>query len=181
MHEREKLEEAKYFYSRMVEEQTKVNNFKFNLSAFLSSSRSVLQYALEEAKKIRGGQKWYDNFMSNSPILRFFKDKRDINIHTEPIEPQKIFAVTIVETMALSDSVSVILRNKNGKVKQRGGSKPHIRSENEKVDTKPATVQVKYNFTDWNGKEDVLMLSHKYIQELEKMVRDGIGKGFIKG
>lgn len=181
MHEKAKLDEAKYFYDRMVEEQSNVKDFKCNLSAFLSSSRSVLQYALGEAKKIRGGQKWYDSFISSSPILRFFKDKRDINIHTEPIEPQKDYSAAMVETMSISDSVSVVLTDKNGRVKQRAGSKPQIGAEGEKADKKPAIIQVKYNFTDWSGKEDILMLCQKYIQEIEKMVNDGIRKGFIKG
>lgn len=50
MFEQEKLKEAKYFYSRMKEErgQEDRESFKYNLSAFLSVARSVLQYALKE-------------------------------------------------------------------------------------------------------------------------------------
>jgi len=39
-----KLEEAKYFFLRMKEELCNRQSFVFNLSAFLSASRSVLQY-----------------------------------------------------------------------------------------------------------------------------------------
>jgi hypothetical protein len=66
MHEKAKLNEAQYFYSRMVEEQNNVENFKYNLSAFLLSSRSELHYALGEAKTIAKGQNWHDTIVSSS-------------------------------------------------------------------------------------------------------------------
>ena len=81
MYELKKLNEAKYFLKRMIEETNQIDHFIFNLSAFLSSSRSILQYALEELKTKQGGQKWYNQYMTNEAMFRFFKDKRDINIH----------------------------------------------------------------------------------------------------
>ena len=50
MNEYTKLKEAQYFNSEMVKKQLNRDSFNYNLSAFLSSARSILQYALEEAK-----------------------------------------------------------------------------------------------------------------------------------
>ena len=179
MHEKAKLAEAKYFYSRMVEEQTNVESFTCNLSAFLSSSRSVLQYALEEAKNIKGGQIWYDSLMLNSPILRFFKDKRDINIHREPVLPAKNYTLTVTETILFSESVLITNTVKDEKTKEVSIA-PNPKSEDKKGQPTPATIQIKYIFDDWRGNEDVLTLSQKYVQELENLVNDGMNKGFIK-
>jgi hypothetical protein len=45
-----KLAEAEYFYGRMQAERYNDAAFLHNLSAFLAAARSVLQYALKEAK-----------------------------------------------------------------------------------------------------------------------------------
>ncbi len=84
MHERKKFREAEYFYSKMIEGQGHRENFTYNLSAFLSSARSVLQYALNEVKAKTGGKKWYDDRISASAVMKFFKDKRDINSTPNP-------------------------------------------------------------------------------------------------
>jgi hypothetical protein len=49
MNEKEKLGEASYFYTKMIEEQEDKDAFRFNLSTPPSSARSVRQYAKKEA------------------------------------------------------------------------------------------------------------------------------------
>jgi len=94
----QKLAEAKYFYDRMVEIQNTVvshnrEHFIYSFSAFLSASRSVLQYMCREIEQKKDlvakqeAKKWYDGKMTASQNLKFFKGKRDINIHTTPIMP----------------------------------------------------------------------------------------------
>ena len=62
MHERSKIEEARYFL-RQLEATGRyaqgLRPFTFQLSAFLSAARSILQYALKEARTKRGGEDWY--------------------------------------------------------------------------------------------------------------------------
>jgi len=187
MHEQEKLKEAKHFYSRMKEEQGQEDreSFKYNLSAFLSAARSVLQYALKEVdpgenpKAVPGAKAWYDNFVANSPVLKFFKDKRDINIHDEPIDPRADIAVTITEQLHLSESIVVVVRDKDGKIKSQFSSeepKPKPKRPKSSVESKTT-----FRFNDWTGNEDVITLCERYIQELEKAVKDGMSKGYITG
>ena len=49
----------------MVATRETRGHFKFNLPAFLCAARSVLRYALKEAKKHAGGQAWYKPQMKN--------------------------------------------------------------------------------------------------------------------
>jgi len=179
MHEKKKLKEAKYFYSKMIEEQKNKDNFTYNLSAFLSSARSFLQYALEEARSKTRGQQWYRNYISTSTILKFFKDKRDINIHTEPVKPQANYHLTLTETLHLSESLSITVKDKDGNIKQQYSS-----DEPKPKPKKPeaqSSMEIKYKFDDWSEREDILTLCQMYIQELEDIIKDEIQRGFISG
>jgi len=74
MNEGQKTQEALYFHAQMLSNYEDRQNLVFNLSAFLSASRSAMQYALEEAKTKRGGQKWYDAYMVQSTVSAIFFD-----------------------------------------------------------------------------------------------------------
>lgn len=174
-----KLREAEYFYSKMVEEQEHRENFTYNLSAFLSSARSVLQYTLEEAKTKSGGQQWHDNLISTNSVLKFFRDKRDINIHAKPIQPLAHYKSEFTVNMQLSASVSVTVTDKDGNIKQQysSGEPESIPKDSETTEV----MKIEYKFDDWDGSEDVLTLCKTYIQKLENVIKDGVNKGFIIG
>ena len=175
MHERKKLNEAKYFYSRIVEEEEENwDIFTYNLSAFLSAARSVLQYALSEAKTKTNGQAWYENYISARDILKFFRDKRDINIHTKPIRAQA--QQTLKETVSLLTSYLITVKDKYGNIIQESSS------DDPEPEPKESEVsKIKYIFDDWDGSEDVPELCQRYLQELESIIIDGVRKGFITG
>jgi len=178
-HEKEKLAEAHYFYGRMSEELSDRGSFTYNLSAFLSASRSVLLYALKEAKSKPDGQRWYDSFMNRSTILSFFREKRNINIHEEPVKPLLHAEEILTSTIHFSGSVLVTHLDKEGKVIYQ--SLPETPEPKPKKPDPPAVGKTGYRFSDWKGAEDVLTLSGMYLDELERMVRDGIKNGFLIG
>jgi len=78
---------------------------------------------------------------------------------------------------SLSESISIVRRDKDGKIISEYSSEPP-KPKPEKPETS-IEQEVKYKFSDWIGDEDVLTLCESYIQELEKVVKDGISKGFI--
>ena len=179
MYERKKFKEVEHFYSKMIEEQEHRENFEYNLSAFLSSTRSILLYALREAETKPGGKQWYDNRISSSPVLKFFKDKRDINIHKEPIQPLVHFKIGPTGTIRPSGSISITAQDKDGNIKQQYSSdKPDPIQKESKA---PEFKEIKYRFNDWGGSEDVLTLCRMYVQELENVIKDGVNKGSITG
>lgn len=179
MFEKNKLKEAKYFYSIMIKERDNREIFCYNLSAFLSASRSVLQYVLEEAKNKKNGQKWYDNYIFNNSIFSFFKDKRNINIHTEPISPIKNVRLGFRGTLHLSGSLRISHRDKNGNIlEERTIKKP---KKNFEKTIKQIEKSFVYKFSNWPDDEDVETLCKIYLDDLEKFINEGIKKGFITG
>ncbi len=179
MHEHKKLEEAKYFYQQMSEHFDDREAFTHALSAFLSAARSVLQYALKEAKTKAGGQSWYDIHMNNSQVLTFFKDKRDTNIHQEPVRPSRHTDVAFRDVLVLRDSFKAVLRDADGNIKQQRSSGPVEAGSEVQRPRETASISHRWVFTDWSGTEDAMTLCQKYMEELEDLVRDGINQGFV--
>lgn len=184
MHKKEKIEEAKYFYSKMIENYEFINYFKFNLSAFLSASRSVLQYAFKEVDPEENpsakpeAKDWYDNVMEN-PLLKFLRDERDDNIHVEPVGIRKDIEIAVAEAVGIGESLAAKVQRTDGSVELRENltnTKPKTKKVQAKVESKST-----YRFDKWTGDEDVLTLCERYIQELEKVVKDGVSKGYITG
>lgn len=175
MHETEKLNEGKYFFDKMCDVTDDPSSFHYELSAFLSSARSILQYGNEEAKTRSDGQTWYDKRVSGNSILKFFKNKRDINIHIEPVKTIRNILVSITEHVHISDSINIEVQRKDGleKIDLKGPTpQPVVKHDD-------STVSFKYIFSDWGGVEDVIELCGKYIKELEKFIKNGQSKGFI--
>jgi hypothetical protein len=116
MYESEKLDEAEYFLGRMNRTKKDPRAFRCNLSAFLSAARSVLQLAYKEASG-KGGQAWYDSQVTGNSVLEFFRDRRNLNVHTIPVNPIKEFQLHIEESLYVTiDAVTTIktwVSNKN--------------------------------------------------------------------
>ncbi len=108
MYEGRKIEEAQYFYCQMCKELSNKKFFIYNLSAFLSAARSVIQYANKEVKLKDGGLDWYDNTINSSPILTFFRNERDCNIHDRPTNPEEHREVFVKDILFVSDSIMVV-------------------------------------------------------------------------
>lgn len=176
MNEKKKLEEARFFFDQMLKNQDKPIIFRFQLSACLSAARSVLQYALEEAKDKPHGQRWYDEYMERTDEFRFFKDKRDFNIHVSPIRPLRRVYVTASEAVIVSESVTVEIKDKEGNIvgKYNSASEPKEPKESE-----TATVRNRHIFHDWDNGEDVLTLVKSYLDELQTLIEEGIERGFL--
>ena len=173
MNEQSKLSEATYFYNRMRATVGNREHFLYNLSALLSAARSVLQYAFKEAQP--RGRQWYNNHISNE-VLRFFKDKRNINIHTEPIQVNQNISMQLTEVIRISDSINIRINPTEKSIDENssGSSEPTSPSDISPI------IAYKFTFPDWNGDEDVLQLCDKYLKELQRVITDGQDKGFLK-
>jgi len=178
MYENMKIQEAEYFLSRMCENNERPF-FIYNLSAFLTAARSVLQYALKESETKPNGKSWYDSAVQSRPVVKFFKDKRDINIHAEPINPSAEINIGINDAITLSDEVFITLTDKDGNVVAEERV-PRSQPTRE-IQFNDPVVNYRFIFRDWSGSEDVVALSRKYIKELNEIISDGVTRGFIAG
>jgi hypothetical protein len=100
-----------------------------------------------------------------SPTLKYFKEKRDENIHKEPVNVQKEIAIDIRDFLenvggSLDDSIPLLLGLTGSSLT-------------------PVKVTDKYKFDDWKGSEGVLELCDKYLHKLRALVSDGQGKGML--
>ena len=181
MYEEAKLAEAKYFYSQMSTNSDDREKFTYNLSAFLSAARSVLQYALEEARGKNGGQVWYDRQIAASHTLSFFKNKRDVNIHTEPVHPTKHLNITLTERIGIGDSASIIVEDANENIKSESSTETSQNDSEPQPLSETESIAVHWVFSDWTGSEDIIALCQKYIDELNDLVKDGIKQRFLTG
>ena len=176
MYEESKLKEALYFYSRMASETDNRDNLLFNLSAFLSAARSVLQYALKEVQTKPGGQQWYDNYITSSKVLAFFKDKRDINVHVQPIQVNQHTSIQLTEVVRFSESIHIKKFDQTGRLIGEYSSEPSKPPPSPEI---PPKITHRFTFLDWSGTEDVLQLCHLYLKELQCVVKDGQNNGFL--
>jgi hypothetical protein len=176
MNEQHKLAEARYFLSWLEPSSSDPQKFSFELSAFLSAARSALQYALDEAKTKPGGQTWYDNHVQQLQSIKYFKGKRDISIHVEPVVPNKHINVTLTASVSIHESLNLKLIDHDGNViEERNVSSP----EPEATMPSSSSVSVSYRFVDWAGPEDVETLCHQYFVAVESVIKDGHTKTFL--
>jgi hypothetical protein len=176
VHEQEKLDEAHHFLAGMTRSVEDPRAFRFELSAFLSAARSVLQYALVEAKTMTGGQAWFDAHATGNPVLSFFRDKRNVSIHSGPIVPAATINVSASDVIRFSEAVLIrCLDDEGNLVSERsiGSQAPPP------VVSPPPSISRVYNFPDWTGQEDVLQLCRNYVAALEAVVNDGHSRGFL--
>jgi len=75
MYERNKLAEARYFLEQMKINVNSFYAFCYNLSAFLSATRSVLYLVKKEVTRTSYWT-WYET-KKQSQIVKFFIDKRN--------------------------------------------------------------------------------------------------------
>ena len=176
MHEQEKLNEARHFLAGMMGSYEDSTAFRFELSAFLFSARTVLLYTLDEAKTKSGGLGWYNAHMRNSPVLSFFRDKRNLSIHETPVIPAARINVAVSDVIRASEAVLIRHFDDEGNlVSERaiGSQTPPS------VVSPPPSVSRAYNFPDWPGQEDVPQLCRACLAALEVVVNDGYSRGLL--
>lgn len=178
-----KLSEAQYFFEQMkiLIEQGNEEYLNYNLSAFTTAARSILQYARESANQKRK-LGVYNNHVGGNEVLRFFKDKRDFNIHTKPVTHDKLATTDLYSSLIVRTKESIKIELiKNEEVIEGNMYNPincddmHFKENNLES---PITT-INYVFNDWEGTENMLELIELYLSILEKFIRDLMKKEII--
>jgi hypothetical protein len=89
---RDKLKEAHFFLQKLEEHYAQQPDINYYLSAFISSSRSVIWVMQSEHSDIRGWRDWYN---SREPTLEeaiFLKSINEVRIRSEKKEPLRTSA-----------------------------------------------------------------------------------------
>ncbi len=165
---RKKLHEARYFRRGMDENANDPTSFDHELSAFLTAARSVLQYLAVECNGT-GQQAWYERKMAND-ILRFFRCRRNENIHRRPIESQRNITLEIEEAITVGEGLLIGRTDEHGNVVQHEG----IGNPATELEPVPTNVErtFEYRFTNWSDEKDVQTLCDKYLEALQSTLEE---------
>jgi hypothetical protein len=143
--------------------------FKYNLSAFLSAARSVTFVMQTEFNDVSEFLEWYkekQSQMSEDRLMRFMKEKRNIALKQETIDPRGHIDVTVKSNITITEHVVAVLTHKNSTVE---------RIEHKQPPPPPSTseTEVKYQwfFEDISDK-DIITLSQEYVDKLESLVQE---------
>lgn len=179
MNEDHKIEEAQYFLAKLANPDLELREFSFELSAFLTAARSALQYALKEACPKPGGQAWYDGQVGASPVVQYFKDKRDVSVHAIPVIPTRTCHGKIQERIVFGDSFSVEVRKPDGTIVPDPPQEAATEQTPREITRASSSSSVTYHFSDWTGPEDVVTLCSSYLQQVCSIVLNGRSRGFV--
>lgn len=179
MNEDHKIEEAQYFVNRLSEPQLEIREFSFELSAFLTAARSALQYALEEARLKTGGQTWYEHQVKAAAAVKFFKEKRDVSVHAEPVIPQKVINIHMEESLGIGDFYTIEIINSDGTVVPDAPLATTTQQYTPEITRASSSASVTYHFSDWPGQESVAELCAEYLQQVREIIHNGRALGFI--
>ena len=178
MHARLKLDEAAYFLGEMRRVRDTPQSFAYELSAFLSAARSVDYYLAKKCTGDEAAERWYSDVRSrvkNGEFrhVRYFIDKRDVNVHAGMIEPRGLTKLAISESSTATDSVSVTLRDGQGNVLEQRIQDTAPTAPVERETTVVTRVDT-YHFEDRRG-EDLFQACQKYLDELTTIVGEAEG------
>lgn len=88
---RAKLEEARFFLNKLKDKENWNGSvINYYLSAFISSSRSVLWIMRSEYKNVSGWEDWYDLLKPTVAQKAFIKNVTDIRNRSEKEEPLQV-------------------------------------------------------------------------------------------
>lgn len=163
-----KLQEAKYFYDQMLTKSLEGNltELQFAVSSFINAGRSVLQYTHTDSINNTEKITIYNEMVSGNQTLRLFKELRDTNIHSKPVETIRI-ANNYQEAFLF--------------IRTPETTEEELESyQNEKETVNGVRDEVKYYFDDSDDQEDILTLAQKYVHELEQFIKVARTKGILE-
>ncbi len=171
-----KLDEARFFYDKLKGAPEDRRAFRCYLSAFLAASRSVMQYM---DKQVRGtaAQGWYDRCAQRG-LVRYFKCKRDVEIHERPVEQRRVVTEHVGETIHIADQIEVKQFNSEGELIYEYESPPPEKKG------KAASFSAGRSWVAWffadRPDEDVCPLCGQYLAELAEVVDEGVQQGHVQ-
>lgn len=100
----DKISEAAFFLRKLTQScaADETTKSRYYLSAFLSSSRSSLQYIEDITKRDNKAKNWFKE-QESVEIIFFFRKLRNTTIHSKQTTPKRILDLHISEDLAITD------------------------------------------------------------------------------
>lgn len=168
---RDKLNEAKFFLEKMNRTLSDPTSFRYLLTAFLATGRSVEQIMKEEFAGKLGFSDWHAQKlieMKNDPTLKYLFKQRNITQHERPVLQ---YPIDVVNQTSDGSEISVFL----------SGTGTDLSASIHLMDSlsKHITTSAKYYFIDIPDKgKDILTLCQEAIDTIESIVKECESKFF---
>lgn len=171
MHVQEKMGEAHYFFEKikLYAEAEDRNGIVYNISAFLCSSRSILQYIHRSVKNNKDSKIWYEKIVNRHAIIKQFRDLRDTSIHERQIKIPAIHYASIGSCTGLSEETHPISNTKNEILEQ---NKPNTPNENNTSLSREGELKTEYYFERAGNGKDIITLCDEYLDVLISIVSE---------
>lgn len=170
-----KLQEAGYFFEQMLlKSENSREEFGHCLKAFLSSARSVLQYGLTETKKTAHNKNYID-LLAQYPIVQFFKNIRDEDVHEKPVTPKIHVSTLIIDIVQATGGIAL---SEEDEKRWADPDYEPTQPETRLVETVESN-RVDYYFNNWPGPETVIGLCSGYLEVIKRIVATAMSAGYI--
>jgi hypothetical protein len=167
----DKFLEAQYFFKRLVDNQNNREEFKFNLSAFLSAFRSVTLFMQKEFGKINEFKKWYSDQqckMKANSDFSLLNTKRVMTIHTSSVKPHARITISLSDSVTATDSCSAQIVHQGGSTENTDLAEPQPPKHT--IEPEVADRWLWY-FADQPNK-DVITICKESMEILEDIVKE---------
>jgi hypothetical protein len=177
---RDKLKEAHFFLQKLKEHYAQHPDIDYYLSAFISSSRSVIWVMQSEYSSIKGWREWYD---SREPTLKealFLKSINEVRIRSEkkePLQTSSQVAISISKRDTTPDLKEALGDIVDKRVKVTIASRKGVREKHRVRISKRSIsfvakisefIKVVEEFPD----QDILPICQKYYRILKLLVKE---------
>lgn len=180
---RERLDQTKFFYSKMNEEFNNPRIFDYYLNAFLASGRSVtnlFEKEFSDNSKLMGFHEDRMKVWHEDKVMRLLYELRSVSLKECTPPTRKTVTKSFSTNFTIADSCRVIKTSPDGKQETRGYDQkppappdgiPAIVSEPSQTDG-----VVKYAFENvprwFDQDKDVMKLSEEYLLKLIEYVEE---------
>ena len=177
---RDKLKEAQFFLEELEQAWQKVLEFDYFLSAFVSSSRSILWIMRSEYTDVPGWEEWFDSKDTNAEESTFLKRVNELRVRSEKIEPLK---TALQASLCIELDDAEVAAQLEDKLLQFRGKECKITIDPGRVSAAMREAQVKGDTLSFPGKvedirrtvnefpdQDVVPVCRRYYSMLESLV-----------
>jgi hypothetical protein len=185
----DKLQQVRVAHKRIIARQDRIVIEKegrhpadLDFHSFVTSARSIFQYALkeiEEARKISRPShmqklKLYENYVSNVPIIKFFGDLRNEETHVKPFthHVNVVFGPKGTEPKV---KYQIMKRCKVGPKLYRTLA---LEGRHDLIESLKMG-DIIYQPIKCNDQDDLFELCQSYVEEIEKFIDFGVKNGLI--
>lgn len=163
-----KLKEAKYFFEQMGKTFENDDEFKYNLSAFLSAARSITWFMQGQYAQVEGFGRWYEDKqkeMREDQELKYLDNARVASVHTEFISTGATRVATLGMTCCLEKAKNAPSTN-NVDIPQKVDAPQNSESSRP---TLPKTVK---RFFPEFEEMDIIEYCKRQLDKFEKLVAE---------